>query len=83
MNWKIHPLIPSDAQEALELLKTLSDNGEVINCWKRKISSNAFSARNAGDLLPAMKTAGWAAGFMPRPRRSSSRVKQKKIRRCI
>lgn len=30
MNWKIHPLIPSDAQEALELLKTLSDNGEVL-----------------------------------------------------
>ena len=30
MNWNIQPLIPSDAQEALELLKTLSDNGEVL-----------------------------------------------------
>ena len=30
MNWKLAPLVPSDAQEALELLKTLSDQGEVL-----------------------------------------------------
>lgn len=30
MSWKIQPLAPTDAQEALELLKMLSDNGEVL-----------------------------------------------------
>ena len=30
MKWTLAPLCPSDAQEALELLKTLSQNGEVL-----------------------------------------------------
>ena len=30
MNWTISPLTPADTQEALALLKTLSDNGEVL-----------------------------------------------------
>ena len=30
MNWKIQPLVPSDAQEALGMLKTLSEKGEVL-----------------------------------------------------
>ena len=64
MNWKLAPLVPSDAQEALELLKTLSEKGEVLY---KPIEEDDFLNRFFGDKrwgFTARDDSGRLGGFI-------------------
>ena len=64
MNWKIAPLVPSDAKEALELLKTLSEKGEVLY---KPIEEDDFLSRFFGDRrwgFTARNDSGRLGGFI-------------------